>query len=81
MKDFLEDKAFYFKPSPKDTFRQAQEAGYITYAQSLIDALIIRNELSHNYDEAVFEQAERQIRDIFFPVLQQLYEFYCIESR
>ena len=50
MKDFLEDKGFVFKPSPKDTFRQAQEAKYIDFAQELIDGLNIRNELSHDYD-------------------------------
>ncbi len=50
MKDFLEEKGFAFKPSPKDTFRQAQQAQYITYAQALIDGLDLRNELAHDYD-------------------------------
>ena len=50
MKDFLEEKGFNFKPSPKDTFRQAQESPFIDYAQELIDGLDIRNELSHDYD-------------------------------
>jgi nucleotidyltransferase substrate binding protein (TIGR01987 family) len=32
MKDFLEEKGFAFKPSPKDTLRLAQQSEYITYA-------------------------------------------------
>ncbi len=43
MKDFLEEQGFAFKPSPKDTFRMAQQSNYITYAQELIDGLDIRN--------------------------------------
>ena len=76
MKDFLEDKGFLFKPSPKDTFRQAQEAKYIDYAQALIDGLIIRNELSHDYDGKKFENAEAQLRAETFPSLLQLYKFF-----
>ncbi|RZN31850.1 MAG: nucleotidyltransferase [Methanosarcinales archaeon] len=49
MKDFLEEKGFAFKPSPKDTLRLAQQSEYITYAQELIDGLDMRNELSHDY--------------------------------
>ena len=33
LKGFLENKGFNFKPSPMDTIRQAQESGYIDYAQ------------------------------------------------
>lgn len=33
MKDLLIEKGFLFKPSPKDTLRQAAAAGYIDYAQ------------------------------------------------
>jgi nucleotidyltransferase substrate binding protein (TIGR01987 family) len=48
VKDFLEEKGFVFKPSPKDTLRLAQQSEYMTYAQELIDGLDIRNELSHD---------------------------------
>lgn len=76
MKDFLEDKGFSFKPSPKDTFRQAMQAGYIDYAQELIDGLDIRNELSHDYDGEKFEDAEDEIRHLIYPALEKLYQFF-----
>ena len=75
-KDFLEDRGFSFKPSPKDTFRQAQEGQYITYAQALIDGLDLRNELAHDYDGQKFEHGERQLRTETFPALQELYRFF-----
>lgn len=76
MKDFLEDKGFQFKPSPKDTLRQAQESGFIDYAQELIDGLDIRNELSHDYSGVKFENSESELRTTIFPSLQKLYQFF-----
>jgi nucleotidyltransferase substrate binding protein (TIGR01987 family) len=76
MKDFLEEKGFLFKPSPKDTFRQAQEAQYIDYAQALIDALNIRNELSHDYDGELFRLSEMELRNEIFPAITKLYGFF-----
>jgi nucleotidyltransferase substrate binding protein (TIGR01987 family) len=75
-KDFLAEKGFNFKPSPKDTFRQAQASEYITYAQALIDGLDLRNELSHDYDGNKFEKAEAQLRNETFPALESLYWFF-----
>jgi nucleotidyltransferase substrate binding protein (TIGR01987 family) len=76
MKDFLEEKGFLFKPSPKDTFRQAQEARYIDYAQVLIDALNIRNELSHDYDGELFRLSEMELRNEIFSAITKLYDFF-----
>jgi nucleotidyltransferase substrate binding protein (TIGR01987 family) len=81
MKDFLEDKGFSFKPSPKDVFRQAQQAGYILYAQTLIDAIILRNELSHDYSMQKFEHAVIEIRQDIFPALEHLYDFFIQEIK
>jgi nucleotidyltransferase substrate binding protein (TIGR01987 family) len=75
-KDFLEEKGFTFKPSPKDTFRQAQQAGYIDYAQPLIDGLEIRNELSHDYSGEKFEKSEAELRNDIFPAVKKLYQFF-----
>ena len=80
MKDFLEEKGFIFKPSPKDSFRQAQEAKYIDFAQELIDGLNIRNELSHDYDGFLFIQSENDLLNIVFPALDKLYHFFETES-
>jgi nucleotidyltransferase substrate binding protein (TIGR01987 family) len=76
MKDFLEHKGFSFKPSPKDTFRQAQQSKFIDYAQQLIDGLDIRNELSHDYDGEKFEKSEEKLREEIFPALQKLYQLF-----
>lgn len=77
MKDYLEEKGFNFKPSPKDTFRQAQESNFIDYAQPLIDGLEIRNELSHDYDGKKFETSEEELREEIFPALERLYRFFA----
>ena len=76
MKDYLEDKGFSFKPSPKDTLRQAQQSGFIDYAQSLIDGLDIRNELSHDYSGQKFIQSEAVLRNDVFPALEKIYHFF-----
>lgn len=80
MKDYLEEKGFAFKPSPKDTLRQAQESGFIDYAQVLIDGLDIRNELSHDYDGQKFEKSEDFLRKEIFPAIHKLYLFFKQES-
>lgn len=80
MKDYLEYKGFDFNPSPKDTFRLAQESEFIDYAQELIDGLNMRNELSHDYDGEKFEDSEQQLREETFPALEKLYRFYVSEG-
>jgi nucleotidyltransferase substrate binding protein (TIGR01987 family) len=76
MKDFLEAKGFAFKPSPKDTFRQAQQAQYIDFAQALIDGLDLRNQLGHDYVGHTFELAEAQLRAETYPALGALHAFF-----
>lgn len=80
MKDYLEEKGFVFKPSPKDTLREAQQAGLIHFGQALIDGLDIRNELSHDYSGSKFEVSERILRDEVFPALGLLYQFFISEG-
>ncbi len=75
LKDFLLEKGFVFKPSPKDTLRMAQRGEYITYAQELIDGLDIRNELSHDYSGEKFERSEKILREETFIALKKLYQF------
>lgn len=81
LKDFLEEKRFSFNPSPKDTVRQAQESGYIDYAQELIDGLDIRNELSHDYSGEKFEKSEVELREAIYPALEKLYQFFIEQSK
>ncbi|MBM3437381.1 MAG: hypothetical protein FJY07_14340, partial [Bacteroidetes bacterium] len=65
---------------PKDSFRLAQESGYINNAQALIDALDIRNELSHDYNGEKFEKSEEYIRKEIYPALESLCHFFQSES-
>ena len=81
LKDFLEEKGFDFKPSPKDTIRQAFESGYIEYAQDLIEGLEIRNELSHDYNGEKFEKSEDELRGKVFPALEKLYQFFIEQAK
>ena len=81
LKDFLEEKRFTFKPSPKDTLRLAQQSGYISFAQELIDGLDMRNELSHDYSGEKFERSEKRLREETFPALEKLYLFFLEETR
>lgn len=76
LKDFLEEKGFVFKTSPKDTIRLAAESGFIDFAQVLIDGLEIRNELSHDYSGEKFEQMEGVLRTEIYPALVTLHQFF-----
>ncbi|CAN5262030.1 nucleotidyltransferase substrate binding protein [soil metagenome] len=80
LKDYLEYQGFDFKPSPKNTIRLAQESEFIDYAQELLDGLLIRNELTHDYDGEKFETMEEQLREETFPALEKLYHFYIEEG-
>jgi len=80
LKDYLIEKGFAFKPSPKDTIRQAQQSGLIDFAQQLIDGLDIRNELSHDYNGDKFEASEGVLREAVFPALKQLKQFFINEG-
>lgn len=80
MKDYLQDKGFDFKPSPKDTFRLSQQSNFISYAQELIDGLDIRNALSHDYSGEKFQLFEQQLREETFVALEKLYGFFSNEK-
>jgi nucleotidyltransferase substrate binding protein (TIGR01987 family) len=80
LKDFLEWQGFSFKPSPKDTIRQAQAAACIQSGQALIDGLDIRNELSHDYDEEKFLRFEPELRMSVYPALKELHDFLASEK-
>ena len=80
MKDYLEYQGFDFKPSPKETIRLGQQSEYIDYGQELLDGLLIRNELTHDYDGKKFETFEQQLREETYPALEKLYRFFVSEG-
>jgi len=75
LKDYMEAEGFQFKPTPKETIRQAFKSGLIEDAQLLIDALDIRNELSHDYNGEKFKKSEVEIRNRIFPAIENVYLF------
>jgi nucleotidyltransferase substrate binding protein (TIGR01987 family) len=79
MKDFLAGKGFLLNASPKNVLREAQQAGYISYAQELIDGINLRNELSHDYSMDKFADGVTEIRQNIFPALEELHHFFLQE--
>jgi hypothetical protein len=75
LRDLLVEKEYSFRPSPEDTFRVAQQSGFIDYGQDLIDGLVLRNVLSHDYDGDKFEAAENDFRTKVYPSLKLLHDF------
>lgn len=75
LKDFLQEEGFKLK-SPKDVVRQAFQSGYLDDGQVWIDALDIRNKLSHDYNQEYSEEAEQLIRNDIFPAIVHLYRYF-----
>ncbi|MEJ0056014.1 MAG: HI0074 family nucleotidyltransferase substrate-binding subunit [Bacteroidota bacterium] len=77
MKDYMQEQGLEFQLTPKGTFRQAQKSGLIDFGEVLIDALEVRNVLSHDYNEDEFEIAEGKIREEIFPAIEKVYSFFA----
>lgn len=75
LKDYLEYQGFSFRPSPKETLRQAYEAGYLQNVQPLLDGYDMRNQLSHDYSDEKFHFAEKLFRDETYAALAALHAF------
>ncbi len=73
LKDLLEFEGFDVA-SPRSVFRTALEAKHITSQQceTMLEALIKRNLLSHTYDERNAAQAKALILNSFSPVITQI---------
>ena len=77
LKDYMQEQGLEFQLTPKGTFRQAQKSGLIDFGEVLIDALEVRNVLSHDYDGEEFEIAEGKIRNEIFPSIEKVYSFFA----
>jgi nucleotidyltransferase substrate binding protein (TIGR01987 family) len=73
LKDYLETEGFTVI-SPRDTLKQAFQAGYIEDGHAWLDALQDRNLTAHTYDEATAKAVEKQIRQSYYPLLAKLYQ-------
>ncbi len=73
LKDLLTHEGFEVK-TPREAIRRAFEAGILTekQAETLLDALMKRNALSHTYDEQTAAEAESLIKGSYTPVFVEL---------
>jgi nucleotidyltransferase substrate binding protein (TIGR01987 family) len=73
LKDYLEFLGHSVQPSPRPILKEAFKAGIITEGQTFIEMLESRNNLSHTYDEKVFEAVFLEIKHSYFPAFTGLY--------
>src|SRR3954470_16019794 len=80
-KDFLEDSGLVIDPvTPREVLKQAFAAKIIADGQVWIDMLNHRNLLAHTYDFAVFEQAVEALVARYLPAIEDLHEFFVVQS-
>ena len=80
MKDRLEyDGVILARATPREVIREAAAAGLVADGQTWIDMLTDRNDMSHQYDFAVFDGVIRSIRSRYLPVLNELYQSLAVE--
>ena len=76
LKDYLEFNGVVLDQiTPSSVIKQAFAAKIIGDGQLWIDMLRCRNLMSHTYDEAVFEQAVREMAARYLRGLNELYSF------
>ncbi len=76
LKDYLEFNGIVLdQVLPSNVIKQAFAAKIISDGQLWIDMLRSRNRLSHTYDQAVFDQAVREMAARFLPALDGLHQF------
>jgi nucleotidyltransferase substrate binding protein (TIGR01987 family) len=68
LKDYLEEEG-YTVVSPRDSIKQAFQAGLLDNGHIWIEALKDRNLTVHTYEEKIALSVEEKIRDSYFPAL------------
>lgn len=72
MKDFLESEGFVVT-SPRDTLKQAFQAGYLKEGKKWMEALEDRNLTAHTYDAKSSRKVEKLIKTKYFSMIEELY--------
>jgi nucleotidyltransferase substrate binding protein (TIGR01987 family) len=73
LKDYLEAEGFTVE-SPRDTIKQAFQAGLLDDGHVWIEALKDRNLTVHTYEEKIALAVEQKIRHSYFPALLTLFQ-------
>jgi len=72
MKDYMEAHGFTVK-APRDAIKQAFQMELIENGHDWMQALENRNLTTHVYDDEMSIETEQLIKNIFFPIIRQLY--------
>lgn len=76
LKDYQEAEGYVIK-SPRDAIKQAYQANIISAGHDWLKALQDRNLTTHTYNEQAALEVEQQIRDKYYPLLQQLQQSFA----
>ena len=81
LKDKMEDDGIILdKISPKSVVTEAYKDKYINDAQTWIQMIGDRNLMSHTYDFEKFKVILKSIKEIYLPLLTELYIFFTKEQ-
>lgn len=72
LKDFLEYQGQTEIYGSRDTIRKAFEVALISDGQRWMDMLESRNKTSHTYNEETAQEICRAVKEVYFPLFQQL---------
>ena len=72
LNDYLRFLGHNVQPSPRPVIKEAFAAKIIVSGDAFIAMLEARNEMSHIYDEEIFNKVFMQIKNDFYPVLEEL---------
>jgi nucleotidyltransferase substrate binding protein (TIGR01987 family) len=73
LKDYLEEQGFDDVKSPRTALKKAYEIGILENGHFWMNLLVDRNMMSHTYDEARATEVDKQIQEVYFPLLKKLY--------
>jgi nucleotidyltransferase substrate binding protein (TIGR01987 family) len=76
MKDFMEGQGIIELRTPRDTIKKAYEIGLIQDGHQWLETLQNRNLTSHTYDEETAEKVVKEIRTVYYPLLNQAYTYF-----
>ena len=72
LRDYLEEEGFIIK-SPRAAIKQAFQSGLVSDGHPWMSALHDRNLTAHTYEESTALAVEKQIREVYFPILTELF--------
>jgi nucleotidyltransferase substrate binding protein (TIGR01987 family) len=75
LKDYEETEGFIVK-TPREAIKQAFQSGLISNGHEWIDALQDRNLTAHTYNQETAIAVEAKIRDKYFQLLLEIYEYF-----